>query len=587
MPKDIMESLFKEKGAAGVVEYFSFLKGAFVVTRQGIVTAANQDFLDLVGYTSTDLYGMHASQLITGDEVPAMEKRFRNRDTGRYGLKLLTRTGEVRHVLVSPATFTADDEEYRLAQFIDQTKQFSERQKLLQIKQQLEESENKFAAAFHQNQTPMEIIDLQTGCRRLVNTSLCELLGYSEAQLLSPGDEIEPHWLNPAVNPAQHQILASEGSLKGQIVQLKNGAGNTIRLIGSAVRLKINDENLAICSYFDDTGRQAAQEKAERINLLLRDIGKLAHIGGWEYDIRTREASFTDQTYDIYELPHTTPPPIEDGLSFYAPPSRPLVEQAFWNAVNKQQPYDLEAQFVTAKGRPIWVRTQGNVQLEGDEPVRVYGAIQDITQRKQAEFDVINALTETVHVIALTVETRDPYTSGHMQRVTDLATAIATAMKLDPDRIEGLRLASAIHDLGKIYIPSEILTKPGKLSSAEFNLIKTHSQVGYDIVKGIKFPWPVARIILEHHERLDGSGYPQGLKGDEICLEAQILAVADMVEAITTHRPYRAAMGIEFALDIINREAGSKLNAEVVKLCTDMIRDGDFLFTSEYQPFPG
>ena len=151
---------------------------------------------------------------------------------------------------------------------------------------------------------------------------------------------------------------------------------------------------------------------------------------------------------------------------------------------------------MTAKGRPIWVRTQGNVQLEGDEPVRVYGAIQDITQRKQAEFDVINALTETVHVIALTVETRDPYTSGHMQRVTDLATAIATAMKLDPDRIEGLRLASAIHDLGKIYIPSEILTKPGKLSSAEFNLIKTHSQVGYDIVKGIKFPWPVARIIL-------------------------------------------------------------------------------------------
>ena len=192
------------------------------------------------------------------------------------------------------------------------------------------------------------------------------------------------------------------------------------------------------------------------------------------------------------------------------------------------------------------------------------------------------SLLETVQAIALTVEQRDSYTSGHMDRVRELAVAIATEMELPQAQISGLSIAATIHDLGKIYVPSEILSRPGKLSDPEFEIVKTHSQVGYDIIKHVSFEWPVADIILQHHERLDGSGYPQGLKGDEIRLGAQILAVADMVDAISTHRPYREAEGIDRALEIIQEEKGAKLNATAVDICTKLFTEKGFKFSSQF-----
>ncbi len=192
-------------------------------------------------------------------------------------------------------------------------------------------------------------------------------------------------------------------------------------------------------------------------------------------------------------------------------------------------------------------------------------------------------LTDTIRAVALTVEKRDPYTAGHQNKVAELCVAIGRELGLDEDRLEGLRLGATIHDIGKVYIPAEILNRPGKLSSAEFEIIKSHPEVGYDIIKDIKFPWPVGQLIMQHHERLDGSGYPKGLKGDEIILEARILAVADTVEAMTSHRPYRAGLGLDAALAQIQEKRGTWYDPAATDACVRLFRERGFQFEKSGQ----
>lgn len=182
-------------------------------------------------------------------------------------------------------------------------------------------------------------------------------------------------------------------------------------------------------------------------------------------------------------------------------------------------------------------------------------------------------LDDTVRAIASMVEMRDPYTAGHQLRVAALAMAIANKMGLPEEQVYAVHLAGVLHDLGKIQIPAEILSKPTKLTKTEFLFIKNHPQAGYDILQGIKFPWPIAQMVLQHHERLDGSGYPQGLRGDAILPEARILAVSDVVEAISSHRPYRPALGIECALAEIEKNSGLQYDPAVVAACIEVLRD--------------
>jgi len=185
-------------------------------------------------------------------------------------------------------------------------------------------------------------------------------------------------------------------------------------------------------------------------------------------------------------------------------------------------------------------------------------------------------LTGTVETIASLVEYRDPYTAGHERRVAEIARAIGQELGLPEKRIEGLRVIGYLHDVGKIAVPVEILAKPTKLSELEFKLIQSHSEAGYAILKPMQFPWPVADTVLQHHERLDGSGYPKGLKGEEIILEARVIAVADTVEAMATHRPYRPALGLEVALAEIVKGRGTRYDAAVVDACLSLFREKGF-----------
>jgi len=198
----------------------------------------------------------------------------------------------------------------------------------------------------------------------------------------------------------------------------------------------------------------------------------------------------------------------------------------------------------------------------------------DITERKEAEA-ALRTLTEAaVGAMAAAVEARDPYTAGHQRRVAGLSVAIAYELGLDPHDIQGIRLAANIHDIGKISTPSEILSKPGRLSASEFALVKEHAQAGYDIVRGIDFPWPVPEMILQHHERSDGSGYPSGLTGGEILIGAHIIGVADVIESMASHRPYRPALGIEAAMLEIQNNGGRLYDPTVAEACLRLHQDG-------------
>jgi putative nucleotidyltransferase with HDIG domain/PAS domain S-box-containing protein len=209
----------------------------------------------------------------------------------------------------------------------------------------------------------------------------------------------------------------------------------------------------------------------------------------------------------------------------------------------------------------------------------------DITEMKLADDQIQqsfmklqNAMEKTIDSLASTIGMRDPYTANHQRRVTKLACALAREMDLSEDMIDGIRLASLVHDIGKMHVPAEILSKPGKISDVEFDMIETHCRAGYDILKEVEFPWPIAEIVLQHHERLNGSGYPSGLKGDNILRESRIIAVADVIEAMCSHRPYRPALGVEVALDEIVKERGTLYDSEVVDACVILFREKEFTF---------
>jgi PAS domain S-box-containing protein len=230
-------------------------------------------------------------------------------------------------------------------------------------------------------------------------------------------------------------------------------------------------------------------------------------------------------------------------------------------------------------GKIFWISTRIVPFIFNNEQY-ILTLYSDITEKKRIEeLNAVHvakleaAFMQTVEAITALSAMRDPYTAGHERRVAEIAVAIGAEMGLDAHRQQGLRVAGYLHDVGKINAPAEILSKPGALSAAEFALVKEHARAGYDVLKNVEFPWPVALVALQHHERIDGSGYPQGLKGDEIILEARIVAVADVVEAIASHRPYRAALGIEKSLAEIERGRGTAFDADVVDACLRLFRE--------------
>jgi PAS domain S-box-containing protein/putative nucleotidyltransferase with HDIG domain len=247
---------------------------------------------------------------------------------------------------------------------------------------------------------------------------------------------------------------------------------------------------------------------------------------------------------------------------------------------------DMEIELARADGKTIWVSISMHLLTEDENgPVIYEGMTIDITERKKAEERAqknLHRLEAAFHglieTLSLTLETRDPYTASHQHKVAKLSGAIAEEIGLPKGEIDSLNMAATVHDIGKIYVPSEILNKPGRLSDLEFTLIKTHVEAGYGILKDIQFRDPIAEMVRQHHERLDGSGYPRGLKSGQILSPAKIIAVADVVEAMSSHRPYRAALGIDAALAEIEDNKGKLYDPDAVDACLRLFREKGFKF---------
>ena len=334
----------------------------------------------------------------------------------------------------------------------------------------------------------------------------------------------------------------------------------------------------------DVTARVRSDESLRESEGRLRRAQEIAQVGHWEIDLATQRIWASDEAFRIYGLERESPwLPLAEVQAMTLPEYRPCLNEALRRLIADGVAYDQEFEIHRADDGDLrFVHSRGELVRDADGvAVQVVGVLQDVTDQRAAERDALEAAADlrrtvegAVAAMGALVETRDPYTAGHERRVTQLAVALAVELGIDGEVLETLSLAGEVHDIGKVAVPAEILTKPGRLTPTEFALIKVHPVAGADILAPVDFGAPVADIVRWHHERLDGSGYPDGLTRHQIPLEARILAVADVVEAMASHRPYRAALGVEAALEEVRRGAGRLYDPDVTAACERVFAAG-------------
>ncbi|MFH0789358.1 MAG: PAS domain S-box protein [Pseudomonadota bacterium] len=461
------------------------------------------------------------------------------------------------------------------------------------VEKALEEKEKQYRELYDFLPIPVYEMDLETNITS-ANRAIYETFGGTEEdlkngfkawQLLSP-EEIEKSAKNIArllkgeqVEGTEYTLMRLDGTLFPAIVisSVIFSDGKPVGLRGAIVDITERKQVEGVLKESENKYRLLAENVNDVIFVLDMNLN-YTYISPSVKILRGYEAAEVLKTQQPFE----TLTPSSWDLAMSTLSEIMALEKSGRSEIPIFRTLQLEV--VRKDGTTVWTEVKFSfIRDENQRPVGILGVTRDITERKKAEEDekksfaqLRKALGATVQAMAVTVETRDPYTAGHQRRVANLARAIASEMNCAADQIEGLRLASMIHDIGKISVPAEILSMPRKLTTIEFLLIKTHAQSGYDILKDIEFPWPIARIVLEHHERMDGSGYPNGLTGKSLLLESRVMAVADVVEAIASHRPYRPALGIDAALEEIEKNKGLLYDIEAAEACLRLFKEKGF-----------
>jgi PAS domain S-box-containing protein len=455
--------------------------------------------------------------------------------------------------------------------------------------QKLEQSELRYKTILESIDIGYYEVDLK-GNLTFFNDALCRISGYSREVLTGIGFRAytEPATVQ-AVLEAYNQVYQTGKPGKGMDYEILTKDGGR-KFIDTSIA-PLRDSKETIIGFHgivrDMTEHKQMKDAIAKSELKYRAIVESAQEGIFQLSPRNRRISVNRAFADM--LGYDSAKEAEEAIS-NIPKQVYVRPDEYWrirNIVEQEGGIKrFETEFYKKDKTCIWVSMSiSSLRDKSDGILYYHGIVEDITPKKKLERErqdsidrLRKSLGATINAMSATVEARDPYTAGHQRRVADLARAIATEMKLPRDQIDGIRLAGMIHDLGKISVPSEILTKPTRLTELEFELIKTHSEAGYNILKDIDFPWPIARMVLEHHERINGSGYPQGLKEDEILLESKIISVADVVEAISSNRPYRPAFGMGPALEEIAKNSGIIYDEAAARSCLKLFEENRYHF---------
>ena len=555
-------------------------EAAFARDLEGDITSWNAAAEALYGYTAGEAVGRNGTILIPPGregETQALIKRMLRGDHG-FGLETRHRRKDGRLIDVALALSPVRDAEGKITAVSITAQDVSER---VRSERELREAKEKFAAAFDASPDLMAITRLSDGKLLEVNEGFTRLLGYERDETVGQTTAELLIWADPQARAGFVTSLAESGEISFETV-LRRKDGALITCVYSARAMEVRGEAAVLSVVHDITARKHAEERVRRSEAELRTLIDTLPDLVWLKDPKGVYLSCN--------------PRFE---SFFGAAEKEIVGKTDYEFTDADQAdsfrhHDqaaMAAAAPTANEEELVFADDGHKEIletiktpvhdSDGRLIGILGVGRDITGRRKAEEEMrlhAEQLQRTLEgaVLAMShmVESRDPYTAGHERRVGELATAIGAEMGMTGEDLDALRLAGTIHDIGKVAVPAEILSKPGRLSEIEFSIIKAHPETGFEILADVDFGSPVAEMVLQHHERLDGSGYPRGLKGAEILPEARILAVADVVEAMSSHRPYRPALGMEAALTEVRTHAGVKFDADVVAACESVLAGG-------------
>ena len=553
---------------------------------EGTVTSWNAAAEVLYGYAAEDAIGHDGTILLSPGhhgETKALIKRILRGDRG-FGFETqhLRRDGSLVDVVLSLSPVRGAAGEITEITII--AHDVSEQ---VRAERELRESEEKFAAAFRASPDLMIITRLNDGLLLEVNEGFTRLLGYERSETVGRTTSELSIWADPQAHAAFVTSLEESGETGEFETTLRRKDGTLIAGVYSARTMELQGETCVLLVVHDVTQRKEAEQAVRRSEAQLRTLIDTLPDLVWMKDPegvylscnRRFESFFGAQEKDIIGKTDYDFTAANQARSFLLHDKSAMAAAA--PTVNEE-----EIVFAEDGHTEVLETIKTPVRAGDGRLIGVLGVGRDITERKQAEEEVrrhAEQLQRTVEgaVLAMShmVESRDPYTAGHERRVAELATAIGKELGMAAGELGALRLAGTIHDVGKIAVPAEILSKPGRLSDMEFELIKAHPTTGFEILADVDFGSPVAEMVRQHHERLDGSGYPLGLRGEEILPEARILAVADVIEAMSSHRPYRAALPLEIALAEIEEGAGTRYDADACKAGLRLFREQAFRFS--------
>ena len=552
----------------------------------GTITSWNAAAEVLYGYAAEDAIGRDGTILLTpghqGETKELIKRMLRDERGFGFETQHVHRDGSQVDVVLSLSPLRDATGEITGITVI--AHDVSER---VRAERELRESEEKFSAAFDASPDLMMITRLSDGLLLEVNGGFTRLLGYERAETVGRTTSELAIWADPEARAAFVASLEGSGETVETETMLRRKDGTLITGVHAAQSMEVQGEASVLSVVHDVTERKQAAEEMRRSEAQLRTLIDTLPDLVWLKD--------PDGVY------LSCNPRFE---SFFGASEQEIVGKTDYDFTHAVQAHSfllhdqaaMTTTTATVNEEKIVFADDGHAEVletiktpvhdSDGRLIGVLGVGRDITERKQAAEEVrlhAEQLQRTVEgaVLAMShmVESRDPYTAGHERRVAELATAIGVEMGMKGTQLDALRLAGTIHDVGKIAVPAEILSKPGRLSEIEFELIKAHPTTGFEILADVDFGSPVAEMVLQHHERLDGSGYPRGLRGEAILPGARILAVADVVEAMSSFRPYRAALPLEVALAEIEGGAGTRYDADVCEAGLRLFREKEFRFS--------